>query len=277
MASGASNTHDPVVHEIARRLWEAAARGVPIAPVRDQIEQAAQGRDPLTVAYAVQQFVTERRLAAGGRLVGRKIGLTSRAVQRQLGVDSPDFGALFADMAAGDGEEIAWSRLMQPKAEAEIALVLKQDLRHERHTTADLVSATAYALPAIEVVGSRIAQWDIRLTDTVADNASSSVFVLGTRPVALARLDLLGCGMVMERRGEPVSVGGGAACLGNPMNAAVWLADTMVRMGTPLRAGDVLLTGALGPMVPVSPGDVFHARVEGLGSVSAVFGPASHA
>ncbi|MBN9428219.1 MAG: fumarylacetoacetate hydrolase family protein, partial [Burkholderiales bacterium] len=205
-------------------------------------------------------------------LVGRKIGLTSLAVQRQLGVDSPDFGALFADMAVGDGEEIAWSRLMQPKAEAEIALVLERDLAHAKHTVADLISATAYALPAIEVVGSRIANWDIKLVDTVADNASSGLFVLGTRPVKLSKLDLAGCGMTLERRGEQVSVGAGSACLGNPLNAAIWLADTLARLGTPLRAGDVLMTGALGPMAVINPGEVFTARIEGLGSVSAVFG-----
>lgn len=259
------------IKTVADQLWQAAASGQPITPVRDAIEAAASGGDVLAAAYAVQQSISQRRLDAGGRLVGRKIGLTSKAVQQQLGVDSPDFGALFADMAVADGEEIAWSRLMQPKAEAEIALVLERDLPHARHTVADLISATAYALPAIEVVGSRIAHWDIRLADTVADNASSGLFVLGTRPVALLELDLAGCGMVMERRGEPVSVGGGAACLGNPLNAAVWLADTMVRVGSPLRAGDVVLTGALGPMVVVEPGDVFTAQIEGLGAVRAVF------
>lgn len=257
---------------IAEQLWQAEQTGEPTAPVRDLIAELAGGDDLLTLAYRIQQVNTQRRIDGGGRLVGRKIGLTSLAVQRQLGVDSPDFGALFADMAVGDGQEIAWSRLMQPKAEAEIALVLERDLPHEKHTVADLIGATAYALPAIEVVGSRIANWDIRLADTVADNASSGLFVLGTRPVRLARLDLAGCGMSMERRGEPVSVGAGAACLGNPLNAAVWLADTLARLGTPLRAGDVLMTGALGPMVAVQPGDVFTAQIEGLGSVSAVFG-----
>jgi len=236
-----------------------------------QIGNAAGG-DLLAAAYRVQQLNTARKLQAGARLVGRKIGLTSLAVQRQLGVDSPDFGALFADMAVGDGEEIAWSRLMQPKAEAEIALVLERDLAHAKHTVADLISATAYALPAIEVVGSRIANWDIKLVDTVADNASSGLFVLGTRPVKLSKLDLAGCGMTLERRGEQVSVGAGSACLGNPLNAAIWLADTLARLGTPLRAGDVLMTGALGPMAVINPGEVFTARIEGLGSVSAVFG-----
>ncbi|MEJ8859176.1 fumarylacetoacetate hydrolase family protein [Variovorax robiniae] len=259
------------IKTVADQLWQATSSGQPIAPVRDAIEAAALDGDVLTAAYEVQQQVSQHRLDAGGRLVGRKIGLTSKAVQKQLGVDSPDFGALFADMAVSDGEEIAWSRLMQPKVEAEIALVLGRDLPHEKHTVADLIMATAYALPAIEVVGSRIANWDIRLADTVADNASSGLFVLGTRPVSLDKLDLADCGMVMERRGEQVSVGGGGACLGNPLTAAIWLADVLVRMGTPLRAGDVVLTGALGPMVVVEPGDVFSAQIEGLGSVSALF------
>ncbi|MBF5006780.1 2-keto-4-pentenoate hydratase [Diaphorobacter caeni] len=258
---------------MADRLWQAEQRNQPITPLRDEIAQL--GGDGIAAAYAIQQINTERRKAMGHRLVGRKIGLTSIAVQKQLGVDSPDFGALFAEMAVGDGEEIAWSRLQQPKAEAEIALVLARDLPHERHTLADILSATAYAVAAIEVVGSRIANWDIRLTDTVADNASSSLFVLGTQPVPLAKLDLAGCGMRMDCRGEPVSVGVGAACLGNPLNAAVWLADTMVRVGTPLKAGDVVMTGALGPMAVVKPGDVYTARIEGLGSVSAVFGKQS--
>jgi len=255
---------------IADRLWQAEQTNQPIAPLRDEI--VALGGDAVEAAYAVQQLNTERRVKLGHRLVGRKIGLTSMAVQKQLGVDSPDFGALFAEMAVGDGEEIAWSRLQQPKAEAEIALVLERDLPHGRHTVADIIRATAYAVAAIEVVGSRIGDWDIRLIDTVADNASSSLFVLGTRAVPLRKLDLTGCGMRMDCRGDPVSVGVGAACLGNPLHAAVWLADTMTRVGSPLKAGDVLMTGALGPMAVVKPGDVYTAQIEGLGSVSAVFG-----
>ena len=264
---------DSRLTSIADRLWQAERSGQAIAPIRDEIA-AIGAADPVAAAYAIQKILTDRRVAQGQRLVGRKIGLTSLAVQKQLGVDSPDFGALFAEMAVGDGEEIAWSRLTQPKAEAEIALVLERDLPHERHTVADIIGATAYAVAAIEVVGSRISNWDIRLVDTVADNASSSLFVLGSRPVALSRLDLAGCGMRMDCGGEPVSVGVGAACLGNPLNAAVWLANTMVRVGSPLRAGDVLMTGALGPMAAVKPGNVFSAQIEGLGSVSAVFGQA---
>ena len=258
------------IQSLADRLWQAHSTGIPVQPLRDDIA-AIHGGNPLEMAYRIQQNLTERRLKAGSRLVGRKIGLTSQAVQEQLGVDAPDYGALFAEMAIGDGEEIAWSRTHQPKAEAEIALVLERDLVHEKHTFADLISATAYALPAIEVVGSRIANWDIRLADTVADNASSGLFVLGSRPVLLRQLDLVRCGMVMERRGDQVSIGAGSACLGNPLNAAVWLANTTARLGNPLRAGDVVLTGALGPMVAAQPGDVFNAHIEGLGSVRAVF------
>jgi 2-keto-4-pentenoate hydratase len=259
------------IRAIAGLLRTAEEQRVPCAPLRERILAAAGEDDPVACAYAVQQHNAQRRIDAGARVVGRKIGLTSAAVQKQLGVDSPDFGILFADMAFGDGEEIPLARTLQPKVEAEIALVLERDLTHERHTFADLVSATAYALPAIEVVGSRIENWNIRLLDTVADNASSGAFVLGSRPVRLGRLDLAGCAMTMERRGETVSSGSGAACLANPLNAAVWLADMMVRVGTPLRAGDVLLTGALGPMVAVAAGDQFTARIDGLGELRAVF------
>ncbi|HEV3104805.1 MAG TPA: fumarylacetoacetate hydrolase family protein [Trinickia sp.] len=262
--------HD-ALQAIADTLWQAQQRQPfePVAPIRTAID--AIGGDALDLAYRIQAINTERQLQAGARLVGRKIGLTSRAVQAQLGVDQPDFGALFDHMAYGDGEEIPFALTQQPKVEAEIALVLERDLTHERHTIADVISATAYALPAIEIVGSRIANWDIRLTDTVADNASSGLFVLGARPVKLDAFDIVGCGMVMERDGDQVSVGAGAACLGNPLNAAVWLANTMTRVGAPLRAGDIVLTGALGPMAAVRPGDVFSAHIQGLGSVRALF------
>ena len=253
----------------AERLLGAYASGAPCEPVRDLIGTADD-------AYAVQDRLTERWLRDGRRLAGRKIGLTSRAVQAQIGVDSPDFGMLFADMAVPDGEEIPAGAVLQPRAEAEVALVLEHDLTHERHTVADVIRATAFALPAIEVVGSRVRDWDITLADTVADNASSGMYALGNRPVLLKDVDLRLCGMVMERRGEQASTGNGAACLGHPLNAALWLADTLARVGRPLRAGDTVLTGALGPVVPAAPGDVFEARIDGLGDVRVAFGkPAS--
>jgi 2-keto-4-pentenoate hydratase len=256
-----------VIHKAAERLRHAAESGVAIPPLRDEI-----GAGGVAAAYAVQQANTEHWLHQGRRLVGRKIGLTSKSVQKQLGVDSPDFGMLYADMALYDGEDVALGRVMQPKVEAEVALVLEHDLGQPEVSLADLISAAAYAVPAIEIVGSRIENWNIKLLDTIADNASSGLFVLGAEPKKLDGLDLRLCGMVMERRGEPVSIGAGAACLGNPLNAAVWLARTMVKVGNPLKAGDVIMTGALGPMVTVAPGDVIDVRINGLGSVRAVFG-----
>ncbi|GAA4987157.1 2-keto-4-pentenoate hydratase [Yinghuangia aomiensis] len=253
------------IRTAAQRLLDAERTGVPCAPLRDLIT----GVDD---AYAVQEHLTALRLAEGRRLVGRKIGLTSPAVQRQLGVETPDFGMLYADMAIPDGAEVPVGAVLQPRAEAEVALVLEHDLTHERHTVADLIRATAFALPAIEVCGSRIRDWDIAIADTVADNASSGRYVLGTRPVRLTDVDLRLAGMVLERRGAQVSVGAGAACLGHPLNAALWLADTLVRVGRPLRAGDTVLTGALGPMVAAAPGDVLEARIDGLGDVRVAFG-----
>lgn len=260
-------TVDEAVARAAERLDTARRTGVPCAPVRGLLPDG-----DLTAAYAVQAVLSDRRLAEGRRVTGWKIGLTSAAVQAQLGVGTPDFGPLMDDTAVPDGAEIPWGAVLQPRAEAEVALVLEQDLTHERHTVADVIRATAFALPAVEVVGSRIRDWDISAVDTIADNASSGAYVLGTRPVPLRELDLRTAGMVLERRGEPVSTGAGAACLGNPLRAAVWLADTLVRLGRPLRAGDTVLTGALGPMTTVEPGDVLEARIDGLGSVRAAFG-----
>jgi 2-keto-4-pentenoate hydratase len=221
----------------------------------------------------VQYRITEAGLAAGRRLVGRKIGLTSAAVQAQMGVEQPDYGVLFADMEYGDAEEIPCERLIQPKVEAEIAFVLCKDLCFERHTYADLLGAIEYCLPAVEIVDSRIADWRISLFDTVADNASSGLFVLGSTPVRASRFDMGRCAMTMQEGGRTVSEGNARACLGNPLNAAVWLADMLVRVGQPLQAGDIVLTGALGPMVALDATrpQTFAVDIAGLGHVEASF------
>jgi len=251
---------------MAARLREAQALGRPIPPLREEL--AGGG---LQQAYAVQQANVRHALAQGRRIVGRKIGLTSRAVQQQLGVDQPDFGALLDDMALCDGEEVQPGQVLQAKVEAEVAFVLGRDLDQPQASPAEVMRAVEFVLPAIEIVGSRIANWDIRLLDTVADNASSGLFVVGNEPRLLRKVDLRLCGMVMERRGEEVSTGTGLACLGHPVNAVVWLARTLVQMGEPLRAGDVVMSGALGPMVKAEPADLFEARIEGLGSVRVGF------
>jgi len=247
-------------------LSRAAETRTPCDPVRSLIE-------PLGIAgaYEVQARGTEQALRAGHRIVGAKIGLTSQAVQRQLGVDRPDFGVLLDSMEFGDGQEVPISRLIQPKVEAEIAFVLERDLTAERLSLAQVAASIAYALPAIEIVDSRVRDWKISIYDTIADNASSGLFVLGGTPRKIDAFDLKLCGMRLEHRGEPVSTGCGAACLGNPLNAVLWLARTMVELGSPLSAGTTILSGALGPMVTVKPGEVYEARISGLGRVAAAF------
>lgn len=256
----------PAVTKAADTLTEATRTGIACPPVRSLF---ADG--DIDAAYAVQQLNVRHGVAAGRRPVGRKIGLTSPAVQRQLGVDRPDFGALFADMAVAEGSPVPAGRLLQPKVEAEVALVLGSDLTQRDCTVADVIRATDFALPALEIVDSRITNWDITIVDTVADNASCGLYVLGGSPVPLTGVDLRAVTMTMTRDGEKVSEGTGADCLGSPLNAAAWLASTLAAMGDPLRAGDLVLTGALGPMVPAGPGQVFEAHISGLGSVRAGF------
>ncbi|MGM1065026.1 2-keto-4-pentenoate hydratase [Saccharothrix sp. Mg75] len=256
------------VRKAAEALATAADTATPCPPVRDLF---ADG--DVDAAYAVQRLNTERVLAAGHRLVGRKIGLTSPAVQRQLGVDQPDFGALFSHTALDDGATVPAGRLLQPKVEAELALVLGSDLTGAECTTADVRAATAFLAPALEIVDSRIAGWDITIVDTVADNASSGLFVLGDARVPIHDVEPADVEMRLHRGDDLVSKGTGRDCLGDPLAAAAWLASTLAKRGEPLRAGDVVLTGALGPMVPVVPGDTFSARISGLGSVRISFAP----
>jgi len=265
--AGPAKASAATIKALAERLRIAGETGEATTPVRDELPEG-----DIDAAYAVQRVNTQHWLKQGRRLIGRKIGLTSVSVQKQLGVDQPDYGMLYADMSLADGEVVPLSKVMQPKVEGEVALVLERDLKQEHISMHELIAAVAYAVPAIEIVGSRIANWNIRIQDTIADNASSALFVLGNEPKKLHGLDLRLCGMVMERRGDQISLGAGAACLGNPLNAALWLARTMVTVGAPLKAGDVLMTGALGPMGTVAAGDVVEVRISGLGSVRTAFG-----
>lgn len=254
------------VAEAAFRLRVAATDGRPCAPVRDLI-----GATDVDAAYAVQDLNNRDRMAAGGLVVGRKIGLTSEVVQRQLGVDQPDFGVLFADMEVADGGTAPMDRLLQPKVEAEIAFGLAADLAEGDLDEAQVRAAVAWAAPALEIVDSRVADWDISFADTVADNASSGLFVIGAPRFDLATIDPAAVEMSMTLNGVEVSVGRGSASLGDPLVALAWLARTARDFGDPLRAGQVVLSGALGPMVAVAAGDVVTARISTLGSVSVAF------
>lgn len=252
--------------QLAERLRAAYSQGA-VPPLRD-------GLDPVDVegAYAVQTINTRLWEAQGRRIVGRKAGLTAKAVQAQLGVDQPDFGVLFDDMAIADGGYLDPAKALQPKAEAEIAFVLGGDLPDPDTSPEQAAAAVLTVHAAIEIVDSRIADWKISFADTVADNGSSAFFVLGGEGKPLAGLDIYSAGMVMEIDGRIVSVGAGAAALGNPLNAAAWLARTLAARGEPLKAGDILLAGALGPMVALQPGNHVRAVVGGIGEVSFTYG-----
>jgi len=256
--------------DLAAALCDAEQQRAPCTPLRHRAESLGW---PTTQenAYAVQRINEARRIAGGDRVTGRKIGLTAVSVQRQLGVDQPDYGALWSSTAYGDGAEISLARFIRPKIEAEVAIVLEKDVTAIDATLADLLAATAYAVPALEIVDSRIAAWDIHLFDTIADNASAAGYVLGADPKRLDRVSLRDARMTLAENGHEASQGSGSECMGHPLNAAVWLARQLARLGTPLRAGDVVLTGALGPMVTINGPSSFEAHVDGLGRVAARF------
>ncbi|WP_300404896.1 fumarylacetoacetate hydrolase family protein [Nocardioides sp.] len=250
------------------RLAEAQRTRVPCAAVRDLI-----GTDDLPAAYAVQQGLVQGRLAAGATVVGRKIGATSQAVQDQLGVDQPDFGYLMDDMDVSAHDPISMATLLQPRVEAEVAFRLAADIDvPESKITLDLVRAAVdVALPALEIVDSRIAEWGITFTDTVADNASSGLYVVGDQGLPLSEIEPVDVVMSLSINGEERSAGNGAACLGDPLEALRWLAVQAARFGDPLRAGHLILSGALGPFVPFAPGDRVEASISGFAPLSVTF------
>lgn len=230
--------------------------------------------DDITVedAYHISLRMIERRVAAGERIIGKKIGVTSKAVQNMLNVHQPDFGYLTDKMAFSEGQEMPISeQLIQPKAEGEIAFILKKDLIGPGVTNADVLAATDCVLPCFEVVDSRIEDWQIKIQDTVADNASCGLFILGDQAVDPRKVDLTTCGMVVEKNGEIISTGAGAAALGSPVNCVAWLANTLGQFGIPLKAGEVILSGSLVPLEPVQAGDFMRVSIGGIGSASVRF------
>jgi 2-keto-4-pentenoate hydratase len=255
-----------VIRELADELWQADQTSVPIAPLTDRHPDLG-----IEDAYAIQSHNIERRITAGAQMRGRKVGLTSLPMQRLLGVDEPDYGVIVDDMLIEDGDPIELSRLVQPRVEAEMAFVMDRDLAGPGVTAATALAAIAGVLPAVEIVDSRVADWKIKLVDTVADNASSGLLVLGGTLHRVMDLDLRLLGVVVTRGGRLLDTGAGAAALGNPARCVAWLANKLAGFGDSLRAGDIVLPGAVHKMVPVSAGDVFRADFAHLGAVTVRF------
>ena len=261
--SGSGST---TLADLADSLWRAEADHLAIDPLTSTEADLTIGD-----AYAIQTANVDRRIAAGAVLRGRKVGLTSRPVQDLLGVHEPNFGVLLDDMFVDEGDEVPFDALVQPRVESEIAFLMAGDLAGPGVTTTDALAAVAGVLPAIEIVDSRIADWRIRIADTVADNASSARAVLGARMTPVSAVDLRLVGVLFSRNGVPVESGAGAAVLGNPAHCLAWLANKLGSFGTGLRRGDVVLSGALHRMVPVRPGDFFQAQFAHLGDVAVQF------
>ncbi|HTU75345.1 MAG TPA: fumarylacetoacetate hydrolase family protein [Trebonia sp.] len=257
---------EQIRRELAGELWEAERSRQPVEPLTRRYPEL-----DVADAYAIQSLNVSRHLSGGARIVGRKVGLTSVPMQRLLGVNEPDFGVLLDHMAVEDGDEVPLGRLQLPRIEAEVALIMERDLEGPGVTAARALTAIARAAPALEIVDSRVANWEIRLIDTVADNASSGMFVVGGNIRPLAGIDPRLIGVVVSRNGALADTGAGAAAFGNPVRCVAWLANKLATFGDGLHAGDIILPGAVHEMIPVAPGDSFQAEFAHLGTVTIRF------
>ncbi|WP_227814742.1 2-oxopent-4-enoate hydratase [Nitrogeniibacter aestuarii] len=255
-----------LINQLGDELYNALVKGEVLEPLTNRHADIT-----IEDAYQIQQRMLSRRIEAGEAVIGKKIGVTSKAVQNMLGVHQPDFGWLTDGMVYNEGEAIPMSTLIQPKAEGEIAFVLKEDIQGPGVTAADVLRATEGVMACFEIVDSRIRDWKIKIQDTVADNASCGVFVLGSALVDPREVDLVTCGMVLEKNGEIAVTGAGAATLSSPVNAVVWLINMLGSLGIGLKAGEVVLSGALGAMVPVTAGDSLRVTIGGVGGCSVRF------
>jgi 2-keto-4-pentenoate hydratase len=254
------------IHQIAHELLDAEANHAPIPPITDAVPGFS-----VEDAYAVQKIVIDHRLGEGRKIIGKKVGLTSKAMQQALGVSEPDYGMLLDGVLIEDGVSYETSQLLQPRIEGEIAFVLNKDLVGPNVTVEQVLEATEYVSPSLEVIDSRIKDWKIKLPDTIADNASSARVVVGKSQVSVAGLDLANVEMVFKKNGEEIGRAKGDAVLGNPANAVAWLANKLHELGVPVNAGDIIMPGALTAMTPVAPGDTIEAEFSQIGSVSVRF------
>jgi len=252
--------------ELADLLLQAEESSVPVPPLTDKYPDITAAD-----AYEVQLEVTRRRLAGGRKIVGRKVGLTSLAMQKMLNVDQPDYGAILDDMIVADGATYEASRLLQPRIEPEIAFMLKAPLKGPGVTAADVIAATDYLFPALEIVASRVKDWKIKLEDTIADNASSGAVVIGEAHSVAEGADLVNEALIFEKNGEELARATGAAVLDNPANAVAWCANKLSEYGESIAAGEFIIPGALAGMVPVAPGDTITAKFSTIGTVTVTF------
>lgn len=251
---------------IAKALLEAEKSGVPIEPLTKQNPYLTADD-----AYQIQLAQVALKVKKGAKVVGKKIGLTSAVMQEMFQVNEPDYGHLLDNMMHVDGDVLSLDSFIEPKLESEIAFVLKQDLRGPGITAADVAAATDYVVPAFELIDSRIVDWNIKFADTVADNGSSARAILGGQPTPLTAVDLAHIGMNVWKNGKQIDTAAGAAVMGNPLHAVVWLANALGNFGLSLYAGEIVLSGALAKAVPVQAGDVFAASFAHIGSVSVSF------
>ena len=254
------------IEKYGDELYDALINRKAVAPLTDR-----EADITIEEAYQIQQRMIQRRLDAGETIIGKKIGVTSKVVMDMLKVSQPDFGMMTSGMVFNEGESIDTSTMIAPRAEAEVAFVLKSDLMGPGVTAADVLRATDFVVPCFEIVDSRIQDWKIKIQDTVADNASCGVLVLGGRRKSPADIDLALAGMVLEKNGEIISTSTGAAVQGSPVNAVAWLANTLGNLGIGLKAGEVILSGSQSPLVPVKAGDSLVCTVGGLGGTSVRF------
>ncbi|ATO20151.1 2-keto-4-pentenoate hydratase [Acinetobacter sp. LoGeW2-3] len=240
-------------------------------PIEVEIVKQLLISDAEVEAYAIQARNIEKQLQQNATVTGKKIGLTNPKVQQQLGVDQPDFGVLLNHMDLSEESAILAEHFIQPKIEAELAFLIKKNIEQPIQTIEEMQQYISYVIPSFEIVDSRIQDWKIRFVDTVADNASSAAYVLSGERKAIAEVDCATVKMTLTQNGELVSQGSGLECLGNPLNAAMWLVNKMLSLGTPVQAGEIILSGALGPMVNVKAGDEFETQIDGFAPLKVKF------
>ncbi len=255
------------ITDYGHELYEALTHRRMIEPLTDREPEMT-----IADAYGISKRLLEKRLEAGEKVIGKKIGVTSKAVQTMLNVHQPDFGYLTDAMVYESGGAIpVTEKMIQPKAEGEIAFMLKKDLKGPGVTTSDVLQATDFVVPCFEIVDSRIRDWKIKIQDTISDNASCGYFALGNQAADPKKLDLSTVGMVFERNGSVVATGAGAAALGSPLLCVAWLANTLGQFDITLKAGEIILSGSLVPLIPIESGDHMSVHIGGIGSASLCF------